>query len=256
MISYSRCLKFRCVSLHLGPHIKAMHRTVPRNAVSEKANAQVIDIEKRRELCDSGLPDVDECIAVFESEPPPFSAIEEAFVRGRWLLGLLVLQSSSSFILDRYQVLLKEHVVVVLFLTMLVGAGGNAGNQSAIKVIRALATGQVRPSWSSFVKTCTEQSKVALLLGSGLAAGGWIRVYTTNGDADSTFAISLSLFLIVVTSVILGTALPFLLARRGIDPANAGTSIQVVMDILGVGITCCTCSFVLETLLVSVSNKG
>lgn len=32
------------------------------------------------------------------------------------------------------QTLLREHVVVTLFLTMLVGAGGNAGNQSAIKV--------------------------------------------------------------------------------------------------------------------------
>lgn len=33
-----------------------------------------------------------------------------------------------------FQDLLREHVVVTLFLTMLVGAGGNAGNQSAIKV--------------------------------------------------------------------------------------------------------------------------
>jgi hypothetical protein len=30
--------------------------------------------------------------------------------------------------------------VVTLFLTMLVGAGGNAGNQSAIKVIRGLVS--------------------------------------------------------------------------------------------------------------------
>jgi Mg/Co/Ni transporter MgtE len=34
--------------------------------------------------------------------------------------------------------LLQDHIVVTLFLTMLVGAGGNAGNQSAIKVIRGL----------------------------------------------------------------------------------------------------------------------
>jgi hypothetical protein len=37
--------------------------------------------------------------------------------------------------------------VITLFLTMLVGAGGNAGNQSAIQVIRGLATKEmeVRP---------------------------------------------------------------------------------------------------------------
>jgi uncharacterized membrane protein len=51
------------------------------------------------------------------------------FARRRWLLGLLVLQSSSSFVLDRYEGLLKEHIFVTLFLTMLVGAGGNAGNR-------------------------------------------------------------------------------------------------------------------------------
>lgn len=56
----------------------------------------------------------------------------------RWLLGLLVLQSMSSFVLDSYQELLRNHLVVTLFLTMLVGAGGNAGNQSAIKVIRGM----------------------------------------------------------------------------------------------------------------------
>ena len=58
----------------------------------------------------------------------------------RWLLGLLVLQSSSSFVLEQYQELLKQHLVVTVFLTMLVGAGGNAGNQSAIKVIRGLVS--------------------------------------------------------------------------------------------------------------------
>eukprot|EP00967_Tisochrysis_lutea_P048138 scaffold58785_cov19-Tisochrysis_lutea.AAC.3 len=36
--------------------------------------------------------------------------------------------------------LLRDHIVVTLFLTMLVGAGGNAGNQSAIKVIRGLVS--------------------------------------------------------------------------------------------------------------------
>lgn len=40
-------------------------------------------------------------------------------------------------------------------------------------------------------------------------------------------AISMSLFLIVMTSVLLGAALPFGLARIGVDPGHAGTTIQV-----------------------------
>ncbi len=63
-------------------------------------------------------------------------------------MGLLVLQSMSSFVLDSYQELLRNHLVVTLFLTMLVGAGGNAGNQSAIKVIRGLVSLPLTLKWN------------------------------------------------------------------------------------------------------------
>ncbi|DBA96070.1 TPA: hypothetical protein ACH3X1_001569 [Trebouxia sp. C0004] len=173
----------------------------------------------------------------------------------RWLLGLLVLQSTSSFVLEQYQQLLKEHLVVTVFLTMLVGAGGNAGNQSAIKVIRGLATGTIKTTWPSVRKTLTQQAYIGVLLGGGLsgsysfcvqlqttgylqprtsadlsllyAVGGFIRVFITDGSLVNSCAISLSLFMIVMTSVLTGTMLPFGLAKGGIDPANAGTSVQV-----------------------------
>jgi|AntRauMFilla1563_2_1112583.scaffolds.fasta_scaffold88467_1 hypothetical protein len=69
---------------------------------------------------------------------------QEVWVRGQWLLGLLVLQSASSFVIEANQQLIKDHLVITLFMTMLVGAGGNAGNQSAILVIRGLATKEIQ----------------------------------------------------------------------------------------------------------------
>ena len=87
--------------------------------------------------------------AVRRLSPAPHAACSKTLpqrMRRRWLLGLLVLQSTSSIVLDAYQDLLKHHLVVTLFLTMLVGAGGNAGNQSAIKVIRGLVRRQPAPS--------------------------------------------------------------------------------------------------------------
>jgi len=53
--------------------------------------------------------------------------------RSSWLVGLLVFQSCSSFILARNDALLQRHPVIVHFLTMLVGAGGNAGNQASVR---------------------------------------------------------------------------------------------------------------------------
>ena len=66
-------------------------------------------------------------------EEVPQSFYQSVADRAGWLVGLLVLQSMSSFILARNEALLQEHLVIVRFLTMLVGAGGNAGNQASVR---------------------------------------------------------------------------------------------------------------------------
>ncbi len=59
------------------------------------------------------------------------------------------------------------------------------------------------------------------------AGAGFARVYVSEGSLLDSCAISASLFCIVMTSVLTGTVLPFGLAFMGVDPANAGTTIQV-----------------------------
>jgi cation transporter-like permease len=44
-----------------------------------------------------------------------------------------MLQSFSGIILSRNEALLADHPVIIYFLTMLVGAGGNAGNQASVR---------------------------------------------------------------------------------------------------------------------------
>ena len=53
------------------------------------------------------------------------------------------------------------------------------------------------------------------------------RVLVTHGNLRDSVAIAASLLLIVLASVLLGTALPFGLVKAGVDPAHAGSSIQV-----------------------------
>ncbi len=103
------------------------------------------------------------------------------------------------------------------------GAGGNAGNQSAIKVIRGLATGAITATSESFTSTMKEQAAVGLILGAGLSCAGFVRVYITNGDVVNASAISVSLLMIVVASVLLGAGLPFTLARAGVVSAGEGS---------------------------------
>ena len=53
--------------------------------------------------------------------------------RAYWLVGLLLMQSFSGIILSRNEALLSNHPAIIFFLTMLVGAGGNAGNQASVR---------------------------------------------------------------------------------------------------------------------------
>jgi len=53
--------------------------------------------------------------------------------------------------------------------------------------------------------------------------------------------------LIVLISIVVGAMLPLLFDTFGLDPANTSTTIQVIMDISGVLITCVVAAVLLDT---------
>jgi Mg/Co/Ni transporter MgtE len=156
---------------------------------------------------------------------------------------------------------------------MLVGAGGNAGNQAAVNVIRILShmgsttnnpdsnNQTTNNSMQNALKNNSFLSRVgvtphllsifltevrfAFILGVLMVMIGFIRVFIFELSLYSAFSISLSLFFIVSISIILGAFLPILLYLSHMDPAHAGPIIQVVMDIVGVALTCFICSMLL-----------
>ena len=166
--------------------------------------------------------------------------------RAGLLVGLLAFQSCSSFILASFEKLLQRHSVVVFFLTMLVGAGGNAGNQAAVLVIRGLATGDVNAR--NYARYLIGECKMALCIAVPMVLAGYVRVIYFHSSTDAAvyrrdaLAISVSLLMIVVSSIVIGCLLPLLLHRLRVDPAHAGATIQVIMDLAGVCITCVVCS--------------
>eukprot|EP00052_Salpingoeca_macrocollata_P001538 m.26120 g.26120 ORF g.26120 m.26120 type:complete len:185 (-) comp11473_c0_seq1:140-694(-) len=155
------------------------------------------------------------------------------------LVALMIFQSASSSILHHYAQLIDDHFVITLFLTMLVGAGGNAGNQSTVLVIRGLATGAV--SRANFFAVLRREIGTGLALGLVMSVVAYVRVISFH-DALSAAAIASALFVIVAVSTIVGTLLPFLFHGMGLDPAHAGPTIQVIMDITGVLLTCTVCT--------------
>ena len=89
---------------------------------------------------------------------------------------------------------------------------------------------------------------MGLLLGIALFVVGFLRV-SAKFDVVSSLAIGVTLYVIVASATITGTLIPLGLNRLGIDPAHAGPTIQVVMDVSGVLLTCVVCSFFFGSVL-------
>ena len=177
--------------------------------------------------------------------------------RASVLVSLLLLQSVSQFILEVYEGLISAHVIIPLFLTMLVGAGGNAGNQATVRAITGLVTGEF--SAHDFLKLLRKELAVGIVNATILAGICFARVYYFYGSHNlfySTMAITASLFTIVVSSVVLGTAFPFLFGAIGLNREHAAPVIQVVMDITGVFITCALCSLIIPDSEHRSSARG
>ena len=165
--------------------------------------------------------------------------------RAYWLCGLLAMQSLSGFILARNEVLLQNHPVIVYFLTMLVGAGGNAGNQASVRVIRGLALGTLNESTQR--QFLNREFKMAACLCGLLSTAGFIRAWAFRTPLPETVAITASLALIVFSSIGLGAVLPLFLQKLRVDPAHSSTTIQVIMDILGVVMTVFVSTLMLDS---------
>jgi len=152
--------------------------------------------------------------------------------RAYWLVGLLIMQSLSGIILSRNELLLANHPVIIYYLTMMVGAGGNAGNQASVRVIRGIALGTLNERTRG--QFLVRELKMAATLSLILSVAGFARTILFKTPLPEAITVTTALSLIVFISICLGAILPLLLERIGVDPAHSSTTIQVIMDILGV----------------------
>eukprot|EP00914_Ancora_sagittata_P009047 GHVO01017445.1.p1 GENE.GHVO01017445.1~~GHVO01017445.1.p1 ORF type:complete len:256 (+),score=23.10 GHVO01017445.1:83-850(+) len=162
--------------------------------------------------------------------------------RAGWLVFLLIFQSTASFVLRGFDNLLKAHPTVVYFLPMLIGAGGGAGSQSTVLVIRNMALG----SECSARALVFKQLMTGMALGLILLAFSFVGVLLFGSTTAEGFAVCIATLSIVIVSVIIGTLLPIMFQMFGIDPAHAGAAIQAAMDVVGVLVTCVICWLVLR----------
>lgn len=157
------------------------------------------------------------------------------YERSYILIVLLLAQSLSSMIIKRYEATLAGFLMY--FITMLISTGGNTSSQTSAVVIQGMASGEITSdNMSRFLR---REFCMAISIASILGIFSFIRVYLTYGDFIGAVAVSASLSLIVMVSVLLGSGIPLLLQKMRFDPAYAaGPFLATIMDILGLLIYC------------------
>ena len=116
--------------------------------------------------------------------------------RSSVLTVLMFMQSLSSMVLTQYEELIQANVFLALFLTMLTGTGGNAGNQSASMVIRGMSTGEINDC--TMLRAIGRELLASSAIATLLAAAAFGRVLMTPGtDAKCASVISLCSFITV-----------------------------------------------------------
>jgi magnesium transporter len=154
------------------------------------------------------------------------SILEIARSRVVWLLVLIVAATLTVQVLQLFEATLATQVALALFIPLVIGTGGNTGAQSATTVTRALAVGELRPTDVALV--VLREVRVGLLLGAMLAVlaflptlffvGGDPRIGQETGQRIA-IVVSATLLTVCTLATLVGSLLPLLARRLGLDPA-------------------------------------
>ena len=210
----------------------------------------VVDLEGRL----VGIVTVDDVIDVMEEETTedfeimagmtpsdkPYSrtgTLEMWKNRIPWLMFLMLSATFTSMILTKFEDMLAVQAGLVAFIPMLMGTGGNSGAQASTAVIRSLSLGDTEPK--DALRVMWKEWRVAAICGLTLAAVNFVKMLLLDGmllhNDSVTVAVaatvSVSIVFIVMFAKVVGSMLPIIAEKVGVDPAvMANPLISTVTD--------------------------
>jgi magnesium transporter len=144
--------------------------------------------------------------------------------RGVWLTVLFATGMFTATALKFYEGKLVAYAWLFAFIPLIMGSGGNTGNQSATLIITALTNGHI--SLRDWRKVLWRELLVGLMLGGLLGLLGMVlAVVVTWNETDAhahllwPAVVPLTLVLVVTCGAVFGSVLPLLFKRLGLDPA-------------------------------------
>ncbi|GAA2869984.1 magnesium transporter [Microbacterium arabinogalactanolyticum] len=139
-------------------------------------------------------------------------------VRSRvvWLLVLAVGATLTVQVLDTFEATLAQMTVLALFVPLLIGTGGNTGNQAATTVTRSLALGEVSPR--DVLRVLSREIRVGFCLGLLLGTLGFV-IAGLIYEWHVGLVIGLTLVAVCTVAASVGGMMPLAARAIRVDPA-------------------------------------
>jgi magnesium transporter len=159
-----------------------------------------------------------------------------------WLMVGLGGALLSALVINSFQAVLEEALVLAMFIPVVMAMAGNAGIQSSAISVQGLASGRLWPG--ELLNRFAKELLVALVNGIvlSLVFGVLIVVLQSTGilvlDPGRSLllamTVGMALLAVIVLAATMGAVVPLILERMGIDPALAtGPFITTSNDIMG-----------------------
>ena len=171
---------------------------------------------------------------IFNDVEADDSIFELTKARLPWLILGLFGGLGSVFILESFEsIMATKELRALFFYTPLIAAmAGNVGVQSSAIVVQGLANDVIKGSLISRLL-----KEIGLTIINGLILSLILVVFglIINQPFDMSIAISSSMILVTIVAALIGTSVPIILDKFGIDPAIAtGPFITTGNDVIGI----------------------
>ncbi len=161
--------------------------------------------------------------------------------RGGWLCVLFLGEMLTASAMQHFEGELEKALVLTLFIPLIMSSGGNSGSQATSLLIRALALREVK--LGDWWRVALRELPTGMILGAILGVIGMIRVLIWQkfgifdyGEHWLLVGVTVAAALIGVVTFgsVVGSMLPFVLARVGFDPASASAPfVATLVDVTG-----------------------
>lgn len=157
------------------------------------------------------------------------SVFKHARNRIFWLLVLMISATITGGVITKYENAFEALPLLVAFLPMVMGTGGNCGSQSSTLIIRGLANDEIK--LKDFFRVWWEEVRVAFLVGIALFIANSIRILIQYKDIKLAIIVGCTLMGTVTIAKSLGCILPMIAKKFKLDPAiMAAPLISTILD--------------------------